>query len=168
RAVGPRRGAGAHRRALRPLADRPAHAEHGRGIAAVRGHEAAGRAQADRHDRIAHRGVGTKAERDPAELSGHSQAVLGADPAGSRRPGAGERSQGMSLRRWVTETVPDAFSGWLLGAYRRPLRFLLTVVILPLVILFATVHAIHVSLWQRHILHNLHVTARLAAEIVDE
>lgn len=74
----------------------------------------------------------------------------------------------MSLRRWVTETVPDACSAWLLRAYRRPLRFLLTAVVLPLVLLFATVHAIHIALWQRHILHNLHVTARLASEIVDE
>lgn len=71
-------------------------------------------------------------------------------------------------REWVMETVPNAFSAWLLAAYRRPLLFLLTVVILPLVLVFVAAHIMNVSLWRTQTLSNLHVTARLAAEIVNE
>lgn len=69
---------------------------------------------------------------------------------------------------WITVAIPDAFSGWLLQAYRRPFGFLLAVVILPLGILFAAAQTVNTALWRRQTLHNLHVTARLASEIVDE
>ena len=69
---------------------------------------------------------------------------------------------------WVTMTLPDAFSGWLLQAYRRPFAFLLGVVVLPLAILFVTAQTVNTALWRRQTLHNLHVTARLASEIVEE
>ena len=69
---------------------------------------------------------------------------------------------------WVMVTLPDACSGWLLQAYRRPFVFLLAVVVLPLAILFVTAQTVNTALWRRQSLHNLHVTARLASEIVDE
>ena len=69
---------------------------------------------------------------------------------------------------WITVAIPDACSGWLLQAYRRPFGFLLAVVILPLGILFAAAQTVNTGLWRRQTLHNLHVTARLASEIVDE
>ena len=73
-----------------------------------------------------------------------------------------------ALWGWVTMTVPDTFSGWLMYAFRRPLLFLLSVVIVPLVILFVSTTMASTALWRRQSLHNLEVTARLAAEIVDE
>ena len=73
-----------------------------------------------------------------------------------------------TLREVITETLPNAFSAWLLAAYRRPLTFLLTLVVLPLVLIFLITHIMNVSLWRTQTLTNLRVTAHLAAEIVEE
>ena len=74
----------------------------------------------------------------------------------------------MTLREWITVALPDAFSSWLLRAFRRPLPVLLGLVILPLGAVFFATHVMSVALWRAQTLHNLKVTARLAAEIVDE
>lgn len=74
----------------------------------------------------------------------------------------------MTLREWVTVALPDACSSWLLRAYRRPLPVLLGFVILPLGAVFLATHLMNAALWRTQTLHNLKVTARLAAEIVDE
>jgi len=47
------------------------------------------------------------------------------------------------LRELFTETLPSAFAAWLLAAYRRPLTFLLSLVVLPLVIIFFITHNIN-------------------------
>ena len=69
---------------------------------------------------------------------------------------------------WLTVTVPGYFSSWLLKAYRRPLRSLLALVVLPVVAVFVGTQTVSVSLWRQQALRHLAVTARLAAEIVDE
>ena len=68
----------------------------------------------------------------------------------------------------LLERMRHAFSSWFLSAYRRPLRVLLGLIVLPMVGLFIPMQLASVSLWRRQTLHNLGVTARLAAEIVDE
>jgi hypothetical protein len=73
-----------------------------------------------------------------------------------------------AVRDWFTLTLPDLTSGWLLRAYRRPLPVLLSVVVLPLSSIFAATYIMNTALWRRQTLHNLTVTARLAAEIVNE
>ena len=72
------------------------------------------------------------------------------------------------LREWFTVTLPDAVSSWLLDAFRRPLPFLMGLVVLPLAAIFVTTYVMSTRLWRHQALNNLTVTARLAAEIVDE
>ncbi|MBI4342155.1 MAG: cache domain-containing protein [Candidatus Omnitrophica bacterium] len=73
-----------------------------------------------------------------------------------------------ALRRWFTQTLPDAYSSWILEGHRRPLTFLLALVVLPLAAIFFLTHLMNVSLWREQSLKNLQVTARLASEIIDE
>ena len=61
-----------------------------------------------------------------------------------------------------------ALTGWMLWAYRRPRTFLVGCVILPLLLMLVFAYRFNATLWRRHLLDNLHVTSRLAAEIVDE
>ena len=72
------------------------------------------------------------------------------------------------LREWLTVTVPSTWSAWLLQAYRRPLGFLLCLVILPLSIVIVWTHHANVTLGRQQSLHNLKITAQLAAQAVDE
>jgi len=74
----------------------------------------------------------------------------------------------MGLREWVTLEVPSRFSAWLLRAYRRPLGFLLGLVIVPLAVVIALTHHANVTLGRRQALQNLRMTARLAAQAVGE
>jgi hypothetical protein len=71
------------------------------------------------------------------------------------------------IREWATLTLPSLFSAWLLQAYRRPLKFLVGLVIVPLALIFLTTQLMNVALWRQQTLRNLQVTARLAAEIVE-
>lgn len=73
-----------------------------------------------------------------------------------------------AVRNWCTVTLRDTLSAWLLDAFRRPLPFLIGLVVLPLAAIFLTTYVMSTGLWRRQTLHNLSVTARLAAEIVDE
>ena len=73
-----------------------------------------------------------------------------------------------SPRKRFTVTFLESLRSWQLRAYSKPLRFLFLLVILPLaVVLFAT-HRVNVALGRRQALHNLGVTAELAAQIVEE
>jgi C4-dicarboxylate-specific signal transduction histidine kinase len=68
----------------------------------------------------------------------------------------------------MSERLRAFVSGLFLRAYRRPLRFLLGLVILPLALAAWLAYAANAGLWREQTLHNLGVTARLAAEIIDE
>ena len=72
------------------------------------------------------------------------------------------------VRDWLTVQIPEYFSAWLWRAFRRPRRFLLFLVILPLVIVGIVTHRVNVTLAQEQALQHLGVTARLAAAIVQE
>ena len=72
------------------------------------------------------------------------------------------------LVEWVTGALPARLSEWMLGAYRRPLPVLLGLVVLPLALLLFATSAVSISLWRQQALSHLRVSARLAAEIVDE
>ncbi len=69
---------------------------------------------------------------------------------------------------WLTVTLPSTLSTWMLRSYRRPFGFLFGVVLTPLVVIMAFTYWLNVSLWRQQTLHNLGVSARLAAEIVQE
>ena len=56
----------------------------------------------------------------------------------------------------------------MLRAYRRPLPFLLGLLVLPLICVGVAIYDINVPVWRAQSLHNLGVTARLGAEILDE
>ncbi len=72
------------------------------------------------------------------------------------------------LREWVTIVLPTQLSAWLLAAYRRPLRFLLGLVLGPILVVSAATYAVNVELARRQALQHLAVTARLAAQAIDE
>ncbi len=71
-------------------------------------------------------------------------------------------------RHWVRLDLPGYCSAWLLSANRRPLPFLLTLVVGPLLVILAVTHGVNVRLARRQALHRLTMTARLAALIVEE
>lgn len=71
-------------------------------------------------------------------------------------------------RDWLSAAIPRYFSTWLLWSYRRPLGFVLALGLVPLLIILAVTYQLNVTLWRQQTLHNLGVTARLAAEIVEE
>jgi len=64
-------------------------------------------------------------------------------------------------------TFLEALRGWQLRAYSKPLRFFSFLVILPLAIVLFMTHRVNVALGRRQALHNLGVTAELAAQIVE-
>lgn len=72
------------------------------------------------------------------------------------------------LTEWWALRLPAACSAWLLGAIRRPLRFLLLLVAAPLALAVGGSYAINVSVARRQALRNLQVTAELAAGLIDE
>jgi C4-dicarboxylate-specific signal transduction histidine kinase len=74
----------------------------------------------------------------------------------------------MPAREGGKTTLRDAFSEWLLKAYRRPLPFLLTLVVLPLLLVLIPTYLLNRTLWLEQRLHHLHTTSRLAAEIIEE
>jgi len=69
---------------------------------------------------------------------------------------------------WLTVTLPNYFSAWLLHAYQRPFKFLLGLIVLPLLIITMATHQVNVTLGRQQALHNLHVTAELGAQLVHE
>jgi len=68
------------------------------------------------------------------------------------------------LRQWFSER----WSALLLQAYRRPLGFLLVLIVLPLLLIAVVTYQVNTSVWRAQTLHNLRVTARLGAEIIGE
>jgi hypothetical protein len=72
------------------------------------------------------------------------------------------------LRQWLTVTLPQQFSAWLLQSYRRPVRLFLLVVALPFSLILGTTYAVSVSLWRAQTSENLRVMARLGSEILAE
>jgi hypothetical protein len=74
----------------------------------------------------------------------------------------------MGVREWVTLNVSSRLSAWLLRAYRRPLGFLVGLVILPLAVVVLLTHHANVTLGRRQALQNLRMTAQLAAQAVEE
>lgn len=72
------------------------------------------------------------------------------------------------LTEWWALRLPAAFSGWLLAAVRRPLRFLLVLVAAPLVFVLVGSYAVNVTTARRQALRNLRVTAALAAGLIEE
>ena len=73
-----------------------------------------------------------------------------------------------SSPNWFTVRIPELFSAWLWRTFRRPRRFLFLVVMLPMVAVVVATHQLNVALTRRQALHNLAVTARLGAQIVQE
>ncbi len=71
------------------------------------------------------------------------------------------------LRQWFHVSFPRLLSDWLLRFYRRPLSFLLGLVFIPLLIVVVAAYQVNARLLREQSLHNLGITARLAAEIVD-
>jgi hypothetical protein len=69
--------------------------------------------------------------------------------------------------RW-TEAFSAALAARLLQAYRKPLGFLLSLVLLPLAFVATVTYRFSVQLQEQQALQHLSVTARLAAEIVEE
>ncbi len=72
------------------------------------------------------------------------------------------------LRAWLAEHLLRQTSGWFLHVYRRPLVFLIGLVAVPLAVVVSATYSASVSAWRAHVLHNLGVTAKLGAEIIDE
>ena len=70
-------------------------------------------------------------------------------------------------RQRCAATFLEALRVWQLQAYSKPLRFFSFLVILPLVLVLFTTHRVNVALGRRQALHNLGVTAELAAQLVD-
>ncbi len=60
------------------------------------------------------------------------------------------------------------FSSWRDHIYRWPLRAVLVLLLLPLALVLFAVHCLNLSLGQQQVLHNLSVTAALAAQTVEE
>ena len=73
-----------------------------------------------------------------------------------------------AIRQWLTSTLPQIISAWMLPNYRRPLGFLIGLGVVPLGIILLVAYQLNVSLWRTQALHNLHVTARLASRIIEE
>lgn len=67
-----------------------------------------------------------------------------------------------------TEAFSAALSERLLQAYRKPLGFLLGLVLFPLALMAVVTYRLGVQGQERQAFHHLGVTAHLAAEIVDE
>ena len=72
------------------------------------------------------------------------------------------------LRRWLTITLPQRFSSWLLHSYRRPVGLYLGVVVVPFFLIVGSTYRSSVALWRRHTMDNLRVMARLGSEILGE
>lgn len=71
------------------------------------------------------------------------------------------------VRAWVAGIWSTAAAG-LLPTFRRPLRFLAFTVGLPLTLVILATHQVNLVIGHRQALHNLHVTAELAAGLVEE
>ncbi len=66
----------------------------------------------------------------------------------------------------VREYFQNAFAAWLLKVYRKPLQFLLVLVILPVVVIVGLTYQVNLSLARQQALNNLRMTAQVAAEAV--
>jgi hypothetical protein len=73
---------------------------------------------------------------------------------------------GTAIRR-LRDLAAQWSAGWMLRFFRRPMRFLLGMVALPLLVTMAAAYRVNVELVRAQSVHNLRVTARLGAEIVD-
>lgn len=69
---------------------------------------------------------------------------------------------------WLTVALPRYYSAWMLAAYRRPLALLSSLVLVPLAVVLLLTHRVNMSLGRTQALHNLRVTAQLAAQAVQE
>lgn len=72
------------------------------------------------------------------------------------------------LRRRLIAYLPRSIPNWLLQSYRRPVGLFAGLLVLPLSVVLIVTYRVHLSLWRQQTLQNLHVTARLGAEIVNE
>ena len=72
------------------------------------------------------------------------------------------------LRRWLTVTLPQRVSSWLLHSYRRPLGLFVGIVVVPFFLIVGVTYRVSVSLWRQRTMDNLRVMARLGAEILAE
>lgn len=68
----------------------------------------------------------------------------------------------------LTEAFSAALSERLLQAYRKPLGFLLCLVLFPLALVGVVTYRLNVDAQARQAFHHLQVTAHLAAEIIEE
>lgn len=68
----------------------------------------------------------------------------------------------------ASESAARIFSGWLLKAYRRPLWFLLILVVVPLAIIMAATYVASAALARAQAQNNLRMTAQLASEAIQE
>lgn len=71
-----------------------------------------------------------------------------------------------SLLLIIREHLQNAFTAWLLKVYRKPLRFLLILVILPVGLTVAVTYQVNLSLARQQALNNLRMTAQVASEAV--
>ncbi|MBI4598047.1 MAG: cache domain-containing protein [Candidatus Omnitrophica bacterium] len=69
---------------------------------------------------------------------------------------------------WLTVTLPEQCSAWLLHSYRRPVGLFFGLIVLPCLIIATATYALSVALWRRQTMENLRVMARLGAEILTE
>lgn len=71
------------------------------------------------------------------------------------------------LPRLTTPLSERAFA-WLLAAARRPRAFIVGLVLIPLTVVLAVTYSVNASMWQAQSQRHLLMTARLAAQILDE
>ena len=71
-------------------------------------------------------------------------------------------------RQWLTVTLPEQCSVWLLRSYRRPLSLFVGLILVPFCLIVGTTYQISISLWRQQTMHNLRTMARLGAEILTE
>ena len=67
----------------------------------------------------------------------------------------------------VGERLRALFSAWLFRVYRRPLQFLIVIVVLPLAVIVAATHQASVAMARHQAMLNLRMTAQVAAEAVE-
>lgn len=66
----------------------------------------------------------------------------------------------------LREHFQNVFAAWLLKVYRKPLQFLLVLVILPVALIVAVTYQTNLSLARQQALNNLRMTAQVASEAV--
>lgn len=73
-----------------------------------------------------------------------------------------------SPHEWFTVQMPYYFSAWLWRTFRRPRRFLLLVIVTPIILVLGFTHWVNVRRARTESLQHLRVTAHLASEILEE